>query len=174
MKRAIPVFLFTTILFAAYVTRSVPKPSSDEETLKNLETESMKHFNNTEADIAFQKTILAPHFTTIDVFGVIHDQTYADIDKDAATEKAANPDAKSSAEIKDLKVRIYGDTATVTKSGTFTATGMKDTNMNVNSAPFVTLDVWQKQSGKWKLIAGSVVSTQSIPAEAYKAATAAN
>jgi ketosteroid isomerase-like protein len=168
MKRIIPILLSAFIIFAGYVTRTMSKPASDEETLKNLETEWSKHVNNTEADLAFAHGVLASHSTTVDVFGNIHDQTPADFDKVAAASRTANPDAKASSEIKDIKVRIYGDTATVTYAGTYTTSGMKDSNMNLTAAPFTSMDVWQKQSGKWKLIAGANVSTQSIPAEAYK------
>ena len=170
MKRKISFSLVLFVVVGLLVSRSFSKPASDEETLRTLETEWTKHINNTEADIAFQRSILASHFTGIDVFRNIHDQTPADMEKMGAASKAANPDAKASVEIKDLKVRISGDTATVTYAGTYTASGMKDSNMNVSAAPFSSIDVWQKQSGKWRVIAGANVSTQPIPAEAYKAA----
>ena len=170
MKRKISFSLVLFAVLALLVSRTLSKPASDEEMLRTLETEWTKHINNTEADVAFQRSILASHFTGIDVFGNIHDQTPADMEKMGAASKAANPDAKASVEIKDLKVRIYGDTATVTYAGTYTASGMKDSNMNVTAAPFSSIDVWQKQSGKWRVIAAANVSTQPIPAEAYKAA----
>ena len=82
--------------------------------------------------------------------------------------RAANPDAKASTEIRDIKARISGDTATVTYGGTYTSSGFKDPNANVPGARFVVVDTWQKQSGKWKLISSAAVSTEPIPAEAYK------
>ena len=82
--------------------------------------------------------------------------------------RTTNPDATVKIEIKDIKVRISGDTATVTYGGTFTATGFKDPNANVPGAHFVAVDTWQKQSGKWKFLAGAAVSTEPIPADAYK------
>jgi ketosteroid isomerase-like protein len=169
MKQKLSFSLLLLAVLAFLVSRSFSKPASDEETLRTLETEWTKHINNTEADVAFQKSIVATHSTIVDVFGNIHDQTPVDLEKMAAESKAANPDAKASVEIKDMKVHIYGDTATVTYAGNFTSSGMKDSNMNVTAAPFSSIDVWQKQSGKWKFIAGANVSTQPIPAEAYKA-----
>ena len=77
-------------------------------------------------------------------------------------------DAKATTDIHDIKVRISGDTATVTYAGTYTSSGFKDPNANVPGAHFVVVDTWQKQSGKWKLISGAAVSTEAIPAEAYK------
>lgn len=82
--------------------------------------------------------------------------------------RTANPDAKAKIDISDIKVRISGDTATAWYSGTYTATGFKDPNANVPGAHFVAIDTWQKQSGKWKLLGGAAVSTESIRAEAYK------
>ena len=82
--------------------------------------------------------------------------------------RTANPDAKATIEISDIKVRVSGDTATALIHGTYTATGFKDPNANVPGAHYVAIDTWQKQSGKWKLIAGAAVSTGPIPAEAYK------
>src|SRR5207248_5423621 len=70
--------------------------------------------------------------------------------------------------IHDVKVRISGDTATVTYGGTYTASGFKDPNANVPGAHFVVVDTWQKTAGKWKLISSAAVSTEPIPAEAYK------
>jgi hypothetical protein len=83
--------------------------------------------------------------------------------------RTGNPDANVKMEISGIKVRISGDTATVTYGGTYTATGFKDPNTNVPGAHFVAVDTWQKQSGKWKFLAGAAVSTDPIPAEAYKA-----
>jgi hypothetical protein len=170
MKRKMSFSLILLVGLALLVSRSFSKAASDEEMLRTLETEWTKHINSTDADVAFQKSIMAAHSTTVDVFGNIHDQTPADLEKMAAASKAANPDAKFSVEIKDMKVRISGDTATITYAGTYTSSGMKESNMNVSAAPFSSIDVWQKQSGKWKFIAGANVSTQPIPAEAYKAA----
>ena len=82
--------------------------------------------------------------------------------------RTANPDAKATQDIHDIKVRISGDTATVTYAGTYTSTGFKDPNANVPGAHFMTIDTWQKQSGKWKVLGGAAVSTEPIPAEAYK------
>src|ERR1700675_1932619 len=111
MKRKTSFSLVLFAVLALLVSRGFSKPASDEEILRNLEIEWTKHINNTDADVAFQRSILASHFTGIDVFGNIHDQTPADMEKMGAASKAANPDAKASVEIKDLKVRISGDTA---------------------------------------------------------------
>src|SRR6202049_5396755 len=113
MKRKISFSLILFVVVGLLVSRSFSKAASDEETLRTLETEWTKHINNTEADVAFQRSILASHFTGIDVFGNIHDQTPADMEKMGAASKAANPDAKFSVEIKDMKVRISGDTAKI-------------------------------------------------------------
>ena len=85
--------------------------------------------------------------------------------------KASNTNAQ---DFFGVSVAISGDTAVVSYAGTYTSSGRKDSNMNVTAAPFTSMDIWQKQSGKWKFIAGTNVSTQPIPAEAYKSVAAAN
>jgi hypothetical protein len=149
-------------------TRTFSKPQSDEETIKNLEMEGSKHAGFGDSDVAFQKTIMGSHETFIDPLGHVYDQTPADMEKMVVGIRTANPDAKATIEISDVKVRISGDTATALYHGTYTTTGFKEPNANVPGAHFVTLDTWQKQSGKWKIIGGAAVSTEPIPAEAYK------
>jgi hypothetical protein len=149
-------------------TRTLSKPPADEETLKNLEMDAAKHAGFSDADVAFQKGIFGAHVMSIDPLGHVYDQTPAELEKMNVGTRTANPEAKATIEIHDIKVRISGDTATVTYGGTYTSTGFKDPNANVPGAHFVSVDTWQKQSGKWKLIAGAAVSTEPIPAEAYK------
>ena len=164
--------LFSLLLISLFTllicTRTSSMPTSDEETLKNLEMEAAKHSGFSDADVAFQKSILGPRVVSIDPLGHVYDQSQADYEKMIVGIRTANPDAKASTDIHDVKVRISGDTATVTYAGTYTASGFKDPNANVPGAHFVSIDTWQKQSGKWKLIAGAAVSTEPIPAEAYK------
>jgi ketosteroid isomerase-like protein len=165
--------LFSLLLISLFTlvicSRTLSRPTSDEETLKNLEMEAAKHPGYSESDVTFQKTIMGAHFIFIDPLGHTYDQTPADYEKMAVGIRTKNPDATVKTEINDIKVRISGDTATVTYGGTYTATGFKDPNANVPGAHFVAVDTWQKQSGKWKFLAGAVVSTEPIPAEAYKA-----
>ena len=167
MNRLFSLLLIS--LFALMIsTRTSSTPTSDEETLKNLEMDAAKHSGFGEADVAFQKSIQGPRVISVDPFGHIYDQTPADYEKMIVGMRTANPEAKATTDIHDIKVRISGDTATVTFHGTYTASGFKDPNANVPGAHFVVVDTWQKQSGKWKLIAGAAVSTEPIPAEAYK------
>ena len=164
--------LFSVLLISLFTlvicTRTSSKPPSDEETLKNLEMEAAKHLGFSDADAAFQKSILGAHVISVDPLGHVYDQTPADSEKMILATRTGNPDAKASSEIQNIKIRISGDTAAVTFDGTYTSTGFKDPIANVPGAHFVVVDTWQKQSGKWKLIAGAAVSTGPIPAEAYK------
>lgn len=168
MKRLISLLLIS--LFTLVIcTRTSSKPTSDEETLKNLEMEAARHAGFSDADVTFQKGIIGAHVVSVDPLGHVYDQTPADVEKMIVGIRTGNPDAKATSEISDIKVRISGDTATVTYQGTYTSTGFKDAIANVPGAHFVSVDTWQKQSGKWRLIAGAAVSTGPIPAEAYKA-----
>jgi ketosteroid isomerase-like protein len=167
MNRLLSVLL-VSLLTLVVCTRTLSRPTSDEETVKNLEIEWAKHSGLGESDIAFQKTIMGDHLVFIDPIGHIYDQTPADFEKITVEMRTKNPDAKVTNEINDIKVRVSGNIATATHGGTYTATGFKDPNANVPGAHYVSVDTWQKQSGKWKVIAGAAVTTEPIPAEAYK------
>lgn len=158
------ISLFTLVI----CTRTSSMPASDEETLKNLEMEAAKHSGFGEADVAFQKSIQGLRVITVDPLGHVYDQSPGDYERMIVGIRTANPDAKANTDIHDIKVRISNDTAIVTFRATYTASGFKDPNANVPGAHFVVVDTWQKQSGKWKLISGAAVSTEPIPAEAYK------
>ncbi|HXX72872.1 MAG TPA: nuclear transport factor 2 family protein, partial [Candidatus Acidoferrales bacterium] len=168
MNRLFSLLLISVFALAMWTRISSKPPSDDEGTLKNLEMEGAKHPGYSDTDIAFQKSNMATRVISIDPLGHVYDQTPADYEKMAVGIRTGNPDAKASMEIHDIKVSISGDTAVVTFGGTYTSTGFKDPNANVPGAHFVSVDTWQKQSGKWKLIAGAAVSTEPIPAEAYK------
>jgi ketosteroid isomerase-like protein len=159
--------LLLSLLFLTISAGRVWSQSSDEETLKKLELESTKHYGTSDADIAFNKTNDAAHVISIDPLGHVSDQTPADVEKMLQGMRKADPDVKSTAEISDIKVRISGDTAIVTYSGTYSATGHKDSRYDVPNAKFVAADTWQKQAGQWKLLASTAVSTEPIPAGVY-------
>jgi ketosteroid isomerase-like protein len=149
-------------------TRTLSQSTSDEETLKKLELEGAKHAGTSDADIAFGKSITAEHVATVDPLGHVSDQTPGDAEKMSLGMRKADPDVKASVEIQDIKVRISGDTAIVTYSGTYNATGHKDARYDVPNAKFVAVDTWQKQSGKWKVLAQAFVATEPIPSDVYK------
>jgi hypothetical protein len=167
MNRLFSLVLITVFALVICV-RSLSKPPSDEETLKNLEMEAAKHAGFSDPDIAFQKSIFGSRVTSIGYLGHISDQTPAAFEKFIVRIRTANPAAKVSVDISDIRVTISGDTAAVTYQGTSTSSGFKDPNQNIPARHFVSLDTWQKQSGEWKVIAGAAVPTEPIPAEAYK------
>ena len=160
--------VFISVFALVTCVRTSSKPQSDEETLKNLEMQGAKHQGFSDADIAFQKGIIGTRVIYIDPVGHLYDQTPADFEKVAVGTRTSNPDATASSEIHDIKVSISGDTATVTFRGIYTSSGFKDPNANVSGGHFVAVDTWQKQSGKWKLIAAAAVSTEPIPPDVYK------
>jgi hypothetical protein len=162
-------FLILSLLILAIgTTRVWSQSTSDEETLKKLELDGAKHGGTSDADIAFGKSISSAHLVSIDPLGHVADQTPADFEKTELGMRKTDPDVKVTLEIHDINVRISGDTAIVTYSGTYNATGHKDTRYDVPNAKFVAADTWQKQSGQWKMLAGVAVSTEPIPSDAYK------
>jgi ketosteroid isomerase-like protein len=162
------LLLLLTVTVAIWTTRTWSQQTSDEETLKKLEMEGAKHAGLSDADIAFAKSTNAEHVVSVDPLGHVSDQTPADLEKMTVGMRKADPDVKASVEIQDIKVRISGDTAIVTYSGVYNATGHKDARYDVPNAKFVAVDTWQKQSGKWKVLAQAFVATEPIPSDVYK------
>jgi ketosteroid isomerase-like protein len=168
MKQLLSLLCLPLLLVMICPTRTSSQSTSDEETLKKLEIEGAKHAGTSDADIAFGKKVSSEHVVTVDPLGHVSDQTPADVEKMTLGIRKADPDIKASIEIQDIKVRISGDTAIVTYSGTYNATGHKDARYDVPNAKFVAVDTWQKQSGKWKILAQTFVATEPIPSEVYK------
>ena len=169
MKRLLSLLLLSLLTVVICTTRTSSQSPSDEETLKKLVIERAKHAGNSDADIAFGKSIWAEHTVTVDALGHLTDQTPGDIEKMSLANRKADPDVKLSAETRDIKVRISGDTAIVTASVTYSETGHKDARYDVPSTDkIVTVATWQKRSGQWKLLAEAFVATEPIPAEYYK------
>src|SRR5580704_8786717 len=162
-------FLMLSLLILAIGTARVwPQSTSDEETLKKLELDAAKHGGTSDADIAFEKSISSAHVESIDPLGHVLDQTPEELEKMELGMRKTDPDVKVTLEIHDIKVRISGETAIVTYSGTYNATGHKDARYDVPNAKFVAADTWQKKSGQWKILAQAFVATDQIPSEAYK------
>jgi hypothetical protein len=103
----------------------------------------------------------------IDPLGHVYDHSPADPEKTMIGTRTSNPDAKASNEIQDIKVSISGDTAIVTCRSTYKSSGFIDPNANISAGCYVEIETWQKQSGKWKILAGAAVSSEPIPPEAY-------
>ena|ERR1700733_6113441 len=168
MNRLLSLLCLSCLTVVMCPTRTFSQATSDEETLRKLELDGAKHLGTSDADIAFGKSISADHVVTVDPLGHVSDQTPTDAEKMSLGMRKSDPDVKSTAEIQDIKVRISGDTAIVTYSGTFNATGHKDARYDVPNAKFVAVDTWQKQSGQWKVLAQAFVATEPIPSDVYK------
>ena len=167
MNKRIFFLMLCLLILVIGTTRVWPQSTADEEALKKLELDAAKHGGTSDADITFEKSISSAHVESIDPLGHVLDQTPEDLEKMELGMRKSDPDVKVTLEIHDIKVRISGDTAIVTYAGTYNATGHKDARYDVPNAKFVAADTWQKQSGKWKLLAGVAVSTEPIPSSAY-------
>jgi ketosteroid isomerase-like protein len=168
MKRLISLLLLSLFALVLCTTRTSSKPTADEETIKKLELEGAKHSGTSDADIAFAKGIFAETFVSVDPLGHVTELTPASMEKMTLGMRKADPDVKVTNEIQDIKVRISGDTAVVTLSGTYNATGHKDTRYDVPNAKYVAANTWQKRSGQWKLLVSAAVATGPIPGEVYQ------
>jgi|ERR1700746_1842845 len=168
MNRLLSLLLLSLLTVVICTTRTSSQSTSDEETLKKLEMERVKHAGNSDADIAFGKSIIAERLVTVDALGHVTDQTPGEFEKTSLGMRKADPDVKLSAEMQDIKVRISGDTAIVMSTVTYSETGHKDSRYDVSTAKIAVVDTWQKRAGHWKLLAQAFVATDSIPAEYYK------
>src|SRR2546429_6972566 len=63
--------------------------------------EAAKHSGFSDADVAFQKSILGQRVISIDPLGHVYDQSPADYEKMIVGIRTANPDAKASTDIHD-------------------------------------------------------------------------
>jgi ketosteroid isomerase-like protein len=140
---------------------------SDEQTIINLEREWAKHSSNSDTDASFFKGISAEQTTFVDALGHLYDMTSEEAVKTAKSMNQADPQVKVSVELNNIKVRIFADTAVVTYDDVLVETGHKDKRYNFKVSG-TAQDIWQKQSGKWKIIAASNTSTEPIAPEKYK------
>jgi ketosteroid isomerase-like protein len=168
MNRLLSLLCLSLLMVVICPTRTSSQSTSDEETLKKLELEGATHAGTSDADIAFGKKVNSERVMTVDPLGHVSDLTPGDVEKMSVGMRKADPDVKTSIEIHDIKIRISGDTAIVTYAGTYNATGHKDARYDVPNAKFVAVDTWQKQLGKWKILAQAFVSADPIPGDVYK------
>ena len=145
MNRTISLLLLSLFALLLCTTRSSSKPTSDEEAIRKLELEGAKHSGTSDADIAFAKSIFSETFVSVDPLGHVTELSPASMEKMALGMKKADPEVKVTNEIQDIKVRISGDTAVVTLSGTYNATGHKDPRYDVPNAKYMAANTWQKR-----------------------------
>jgi hypothetical protein len=80
----------------------------------------------------------------------------------------SDPDVKSSSNVSDIRVELYGDTALVTYKWTNTDTGHKDPALNTTDH-YGCLDTFVKRNGQWYL-AGDACSHEGPVSQAEWAA----
>jgi hypothetical protein len=142
-------------------------PTSDEETLKNLEMESSKYSNYTQKDADFLKGIMGPEFVILFPQGTLSVLTPSNVDKEFSKNNAAEPDGKYIWVFSDVKARVFRDVGIVSYKQNTTGTGFKNPDYNI-SIEMSVVDTWQKQSGKWKLLSSANVSRHQLPESLYK------
>jgi hypothetical protein len=167
--RCLRILLALSLLSVASVaqTTSTPPSQSDEQTVLRLQHEWLQHPGISEADIAFTKSIMADHFIQNDGLRNIYYVTPAEWEKGTRALQQANPNVKSRFDLRDIKIQMFGDTAVVTYTGTYTVTGYKDSRYNY-SFKTASADTWQKKAGQWKILADWNTVTEPVPAELFK------
>jgi len=95
--------------------------------------------------------------------------TKAQIIELSAKPNPADPDAKSTIEISDLHVDIYGDTALVRYKLTGTDTGHKDAALNATDH-YGCMDTFIKRKGNWYAIGNACAPSDPLPQSEWDAA----
>jgi ketosteroid isomerase-like protein len=150
-----------------FIGFSYAVPTSDEETLQNLEMEWSKYSNATQKDADFLKSIMGPEFVTLYPQGALTILTPANVNEAFSKSNAAEPDGKFTYVYTDVKARVFGDVGIVTYKQKTTATGFKNSDLNT-SIEMMVVDTWQKQSGKWKVLSSANVPRHQLPESLYK------
>jgi ketosteroid isomerase-like protein len=165
--------LLTAVLSASLLTSVAyyQPPNQDEQTILSYMQQIPEHAGKADAaSLAFWKKITADHTTNVEPNGQLED--YGAQESATMMEKMIkdNPELKSSVTFRDIKVRVYGDTAIVTYLQDLTVSGMKDVRLNwkVKSQ---CLDTWQKQSGEWKTVATTNTPMEPLSPDKYKTAS---
>lgn len=156
---------WTVVVVAALLAGAVfAQKADDEKIIRNLEQEWVTHVGSSQADIDFAKRVLPDKEISIDTVGRIYPLTISDVENMAK----ADPEVKSSGEVKNLKIQFFGsDTAIATYNVHFLQTGHKDKKFNLD-VDMACLDVWYKIHGQWKAVGGTNTSTKPLPSEMYK------
>jgi hypothetical protein len=81
MNRLFSVLFLSALVLVFGPIRTSSQSTSDEETLKKLETEGATHAGTSDADIAFGKKVNSEHMVTVDPLGHVSDQTPAELEK---------------------------------------------------------------------------------------------
>ena len=148
MKRILRTYLFPIVIASALLGQTKGGKNAAEEVLIQIEHEWSQA--DLKKDAAALNRILAEDWIGIDFEGTVIDKARArrGIVSDAA--------ALESTVLRDMKVRIYGDTAIVT--GTDTEKG--EYHGKDSSGKYVWTDVFVRRDGRWQAVSSQ--STKSV------------
>jgi hypothetical protein len=76
---------------------------------------------------------------------------------------------KTSIQVSDVEVHLYGDTAIVTLHERYTHSGEKIEGLNLSGQSVTVTDTFIKRDGQWKAIAGVMTPRAALPAAFYRA-----
>jgi hypothetical protein len=149
-----------------FVVSTQSSPSSDEETLKNLELGWSKCANYTQKDADCFKRVIGPRLVVIQPNGMKQELTKDNIDEEYKKIYAANPKGKSVYEFSDIVAKVYGDVGIVTYDQKAVMKDYSDQKMN-NDWEMSVVDTWQKIGGEWKVLVTANVSKRFVPSDKY-------
>jgi ketosteroid isomerase-like protein len=140
MKRMIALcVLVTAVLVAAPILFSAGKISKDEDTIRQLNEQSLTAFDKKEA--ATLDKLEADDFDILTDAGTLTKQDHL---KGVRAAKDNNEVYPINRTVENQKIRIYGDTAIVTQLDHASASG--------GSSTYAATYVWIRHDGQWKLV----------------------
>jgi len=139
--------------------------NADEMVLRRLIEDSERFSTNDPQSLAFQRNYLGDSITVLTPLGQLghatRDQVLAGM--------AARNQGSAKADISNLRVHLYGDTAVVTYDMRLT-TAHSDPRINVRDNLQRCTETFIKRNARWQVISSATVSANPIPPEVYDAA----
>ena len=140
--------------------------ADDVRTLKQIEVDWAKHTGNDPASIRFADQHIADSSTTVGMAGAIHHFARSEFLNGM---KMMPPTLKTTLQISDVNVYLYGDTAIVTLHEQYTHSGEKVGAFNLANQPVTVTDTFIKRNGRWQAVAGVMTSRAPLPKAFYQA-----
>jgi ketosteroid isomerase-like protein len=139
MKRKFVLVLLVAVVFAVPKFYAAGKASKDEDTIRQLNEQSLKAFDK--KDAATLDKLEADDFDILTDAGTLTKQDHL---KGVRAAKDNNEVSPVNRTTENQKVRIYGDAAVVTQLDHASASG--------GSSSYAATYVWIRHDGQWKLV----------------------
>ena len=169
MKLSTIVFRIVSVVLLLFPLVTIAQ-ETDKQKLIDMEKDFAAHPNGgPETAALYKKYLYDGSLNQVTGMGRTGSLTKAQIIEPSAKPNPADPDAKSTIEISDLHVDIYGDTALVRYKLTGTDTGHKDAALNTTDH-YGCMDTFIKRKGNWYAIGNACAPSDPLPQSEWDAA----